>query len=581
MPMKKFQFFATALFASLVFLTACQKAENKNVDHLNYTLTPILTGDGNNALQIDLQLIGDADGETEILLGQPWGSEKQPEDLFRDITVQGEDAIINPGEANRMRIIRHAPRSPLTITYRLYEKDSRSEFSSSDFFYAPIIRPNLIQIVGTTSLIVPRGPESAADNRQVDARIEWNNLPETWTHVESPSAVKNGPQPLSNFISSVAMAGDFPVIERSVGAKTLSVVVQGEQIFQSEELAENLATILKALNESWDDDPTDYMVSLLSADLGEAVYSFSGSALHHAFVAAGTGNVDLDFLMGFLTHEITHDWIPKRIGKFPDEAVDVYWFSEGFTDYFALTLLRHEGLLSEAEFVDKTNENLREYYESPAVNASSLEIREGFWRSEDIERQPYLRGFLIASEWNKDIRLQSKNEYSLRSALLALKAKAETSETGLPILTNAYLAEHFTPWIGHDSRLDVERFYIDGKTIEPSNDIFGKCATKKTVPVYSYDVGFDPGGSIQAGKIVGLNPESNAFKAGMRGNLRFVDKISGGGGDTMKPMVLSVADGDRVFEISYFPRGSTTIDVPQFVLNSETDVTKNCWDHFD
>ena len=60
------------------------------------------------------------------------------------------------------------------------------------------------------------------------------------------------------------------------------------------------------------------------------------------------------------------------------------------------------GLWKQSDLVDFSNEVLRDYYLSPAVNAGGQELAEQFWQEEEYRRQPYLRGYILARNWEAE-----------------------------------------------------------------------------------------------------------------------------------------------------------------------------------
>ena len=56
-----------------------------------------------------------------------------------------------------------------------------------------------------------------------------------------------------------------------------------------------------------------------------------------------------------------------------------YWFSEGFTDYYARALMVRAGVISTTEFVAQWNEMLAAYAGSPARTMSGKQAAAAFW----------------------------------------------------------------------------------------------------------------------------------------------------------------------------------------------------------
>ena len=76
----------------------------------------------------------------------------------------------------------------------------------------------------------------------------------------------------------------------------------------------------------------------------------SGNGRISGFAIRLSPTVDAGELAFLFAHENFHTWNPTLLGGGgPDSGVDL-WFSEGFTDYYARTLLLRSGLISPEQF---------------------------------------------------------------------------------------------------------------------------------------------------------------------------------------------------------------------------------------
>jgi len=573
--------FAVGCF--IIFLTqlvGCKAAPDIASDDpiLSYELTPIVDSEKGNSLTIDVNFKGNRDGETRIALGRAWADEQSPWSRFKDISVTGPEVKITSSLNEGILSIKHEADQNLQLTYRLHETDGRKPAGDSGYFYAPSLHDDIFHLIGWSSLAVPLPERNEAGQRTARVKLSWKNLPEDWQSAASFDIDGKTSLPLNKIFRTAISAGHFDIESRDISGKALNVVMSGDWGFSQVKFADKLQQILTALNMAWHDTPVDYQVSLLSLSNIEGGSSITGTGLNHAFAAAGTTNLELEYLTLFLTHEMTHDWIPNRIGQFPrcndkeeNCAAEIYWFSEGFTDYFSLSLLKDNNLMSQSDFMEKTNEILREYYMSPARNVSNTDIQKGFWANPDIERQPYLRGFLLALNWNQDIIDTTQNQSTMTDALRDLKDKAQQNGNPLPELTTEYLTAHFSKWTGRDVAAELKSYIEKGETIIPTPKSLGACEILSTRPSFNYDLGFDVNPSLDSGIFSGVKKTSNAYRAGLRNGMMFLRKVKGGGGDTTRPIVLAVSDADKEMEVSYLPISGNGVDVPQYVNPKNKD----------
>ena len=566
------------IMSVLVLAGACGQAANlesqpaevnaEQIDVL-YTLKPMPASDGQSVLEVMLEFTGDDDGETELRLGAPWADQRRPERRFRALKVSGGELLLGDREDRvappHIKKIKHAPGASLRITYRLREQDNPERLNNSGYFYSPVISPDHMQLIGWTGLAVPR-LDARLDGRTIKHKLVWSDLPDSWESLASRTL--NGAASIAGrpAMASVTLAGEIERKTRRVGNKTLSVARYGDWSFSHDAFADRLQTIMTALNETWQDAPADYAVSLLPVPVDGSSSTITGTGLEGAFAAASSQNLGLDEMSVVLTHEIAHNWLPAKLGKFPDERAEaVYWFSEGFTEFSARTVMREAGLMSQETYVEKVNEDLQEYYLSPARNAKVDALIDGFWNDPDIERQPYLRGFFLALGWETEIRVHSEGASDMSDALRALKAKAKAEAAEeFPTLTPDYLSAHFSEWTGRDVSSDITRYINEGKTIVPSTDDVGVCYELENVPISKYDVGFDVVATFTDGIIKGVVSGSTAEEAGLEDGMQLRARVSGGQGDTSGPITLELSEGERIFQISYLPISGAPVIVPQF-----------------
>jgi len=203
---------------------------------------------------------------------------------------------------------------------------------------------------------------------------------------------------------------------------------------------------------------------------------------------------------------------------------------------------------------------------SPARNVPNTDIQKDFWNDPDVERQPYLRGFLLALNWNQEIITISNKQKNMADALRGLKDKAQKNSL-LPELTPSYLTTHFSRWVGRDLTSDLTSYITNGETIIPTPENLGGCETLTMRPSFRYNLGFDVDASLGSGIFSGVRENSNAYRAGLRNGMKFLSKVKGGGGDTTRPIVLGVNDAGEDIEVSYLPIDGEGVDVPQYVTS--------------
>ena len=546
-------------------LTACNGSKLDNrPDGLSYTFTPSVQGT-EHRLDVNVQFTGDIDGETSLRVGSRWGRDPKAGARFQNLEIIGKGAVIPDEITQSMILIRHAPGADLTVTYALSSDDMDNASESIEYFYVPVLQSDVIHLMGTSGLVVPHWDKSDVT---YDVSINWLNIPEDWSTVDTLPARPLRPRELGSQIFAAAPSYS---ISKSGERYELTVLKAGQHDFSSEEFTMKMIGIYEGLNMLWDADEPEYLVTLLGTPENSVHSSFTGTGRFNSFASAASPTIDLDFLSQFFAHEVAHHWVPGQLGQWPicqeGEVCPprVTWFSEGFTDFVMTRAMIADGQWSENDVIDFTNDYLRQYYLSPARNAKAHDIDELFWTDFEHEKQPYWRGFILAMSWDTEIRKHSDNTSSAMDVLNDMYDSAKAApDGGRPVLTSEYIAQNFGTKMKRDAMKDIEKHYHEGEIISPHPDMFPGCATLKTTPIYPYDVGFDVADTLGTGIVSGVSNNHNASLAGLKNGQIFVAKISGGGGDMTLPIVLNVKDGETLRSISYLPISGESVNVPQF-----------------
>ena len=197
--------------------------------------------------------------------------------------------------------------------------------------------------------------------------------------------------------------------------------------------------------------------------------------------------------------------------RIPEPEASLYWFSEGFTDYYSYVLLARAGILTADDVVARVNEVLRLYALSPARNAKEEQIVREFFTSEPVSKQPYWRGALLAMTWDGRIRRATDGKKSLDDVMRDLLArwKADSSVALTPETVDAAVRSY----LGASILGDVDRYVVRGETFEPPADLLGTCFVREDVELPAFELGLDLE-ALKTKKISGVVAGSAAYAAG-------------------------------------------------------------------
>jgi predicted metalloprotease with PDZ domain len=240
-----------------------------------------------------------------------------------------------------------------------------------------------------------------------------------------------------------------------------------------------------------------------------------------------------------------------------------YWFSEGFTDFYAWRLLLASGELDPKAFARVWNEMLLAYASSPARDAPGAKIVEGFWKDRSVEKLPYQRGAILAAKWDRELREKSGGRVGLDDVVRAMVARAKALGPASPKAPDLFVEVART--FGLDAKADVDAVIVGGAPALLPPDAFGACLPVKTATIPAFDYGFDIDATRKTNTVTGLKAGSPAYAAGLRDGMTYMHRESGEPGDSRQPMALRVKDKGEERVITYSPVGAATITLQEVV----------------
>ncbi|HEX8572501.1 MAG TPA: hypothetical protein VF759_07110 [Allosphingosinicella sp.] len=540
-----------ALAAAASLLVAAGPPAEKPI---SFKITPALQKDGSRALDVEMRLRGEPDGETELQLPSVWAGTSE---LWRHATglrISGSKSISGTYERP---LIRHRPGARLKVRYRIvsaYSEDPGFDYEKA----RPMVRPDWFFVHGETVFA------SAGDIAR-PARFRWGRLPRGWTVASDLDHLDGKPTTLANLINSVAIGGErLQVVRRDLRGAPLRVALLGDWSFTADQLADTVAPIVAAEDSFWEERSSPFLVAM--APLGElpSGLSYTGTGRTDAFSIASTSAFELKQAVRFLAHEYMHSWVPIELGGMPeeDEARD-YWFSEGFNDYLASKVLLRAGLWTLAEWAADKNETLLRYGTSPAKTVKGSDIAARFWTDAAVQQVSYDRGHLLAAKLDSEIAARSGRSDSLEAVLRVQRKAAQDSPELATVLFRKVLRER----TGIDIDPDLERYARQGEPLLLAPDLFGNCARLVAERRKEFHRGYDAQATRLAGGIIaGVVADGPAYAAGLRDGMRLIRRESGKIGDSTVELAYRVADegGEKV--IRFLPEGEAQFEVQRVEL---------------
>jgi len=275
----------------------------------------------------------------------------------------------------------------------------------------------------------------------------------------------------------------------------------------------------------------------------------SGTGLYRSFVLWVPPRARLtEGVEHLFAHENFHHWNGRVLAAREPQGL-VLWFTEGFTDYYALRILFESRRWDAWTYAKWINRHIREYHANPARNASNAEIEAGYWRQRDtIGEVPYQRGLLLGLRWHRLARDHGVNE----GLDLLFRTLVDRGRAGLQV-SNESIRAAGVELLGQWFADDFDRYVARAATVEVPEDALAPQLRGRVRTVYEYELGFDRGRSLKDERVRGLVNGSAAAKAGLREG----DELVGWDihGDADKRIRLQVLRDRKLKNISYFPRG--------------------------
>ncbi len=548
-----------APFVMLLLVSASSADDTARVD---YWITLL---DANRPrLAIEIEAPAAAAAATELGFGEGWGgvSEAGADFVLTSVVDQaGRSLSWEAGDAHTWKV-RTEEAQRVRARFEIGPTSHRGNPQGSDY-YQPIVEPQLIHLLGGNALPWP----THLDRQTTRAiSLEWKGFEQAGWALASSHGVGAGPLAITadadTFRHAVFVAGKFTVFERMALGSPVRVAVWGDDWGSStSDFADQCARIVEIERAFFDDrDRPPFLITLIPIGTSDRRSSFlGGTGLLNSFALFLQPGARLDrgpdggmSVTWLLAHEMFHEWNGSTIRLAQPERRG-YWFSEGFTDFYARRLLARNGLLDEDEFVASWNRRLTEFATHPQRGASAARIEEAFWSDREVQSLPYVRGDLIALKVDYAIRNATQGEKSLDDLMRALVRQAREERREFTV--DDLIAE-IGRWSDARTAAEVRAVAVDGAELELSADTFGPDYQLLPTTAVQFELGFDFQRTRAAKAITGLVAGSAAERAGLHeGDALRGLSLSPGQPDS--PVVISiVADAaGAAKEVRYLPQG--------------------------
>jgi predicted metalloprotease with PDZ domain len=520
-------------------------ASAAGAETLTYVLTPV---PDRGELRVELTWQTAERSESRLCVAEHWGTVSDVPALLKDVTFEGASGVRRDKACWQ---VAHRLGAELHCRYTVDPGRRAFDWAST---HHPITTETFFHGLGGTFLLTPA--PGGGQPEEYEVIVRWK-LPKGWRAVCSwgtgPSVgARLAPE---NVRQAVYLAGRLVMHTTDVpGAGELTVALLDKFGFSAAEFADFAAGIIAGQCAFMHEEHfPPFVVTAIpvgaAADGGEL--RTAGMGLYHSFALCLSPRANLsDGVEHLFAHELFHTW-NGRLLRAADPEETAYWFTEGFTDYYALRILFESGRWKADTYARWLNRHLREYAANPARNATNDDIRDGFWKSRHtIGEAPYQRGLLLGLRWHKLARDHGVGEgfdrLLWRLVERARNAKFELSNDVLREEGRQILGDWFVP--------EFDRYVVRAETIDVPADVLAPELVGRVETVHAYELGFDRERSLRDNRVRLLVAGSAAAKAGLREGDELVDWEIPGEPDAK--VQIQVRRAGKLRRLSYHPRGA-------------------------
>lgn len=459
---------STVLFFLLIIFS-CSKNENHDAS-LIYNIKP----NYNDSLSLDVNFDYRSDNKGILLLkyeNSSWGDN----DIFnciKDFQVSPKPINIYFDRDNNLVTIKTKPNLKNTIKYSIVQ-DFKGTLLNK-YRYRPIIDKTYFHILGMRLFMIPEGVFEKDSNKE-NITISWGAIPNNGIFHSSFGVDKKQDIEVTKeeLYASFFAGGDFRRYMFDYKGDVVYFVTRGDwKIFDDDEVFNILRETITFQNDFWNDPRKGiYSVSLIPTfepwTTTSKSNSIGGSGLPNSFISFASNNdgTTPKKISWLYNHELLHKWISRTIKN--ENEVEQYWFSEGFTDYYAYKLMLKNDKLNIEEFIKTLNKEviIPHYNDSIKTIPNSELTFQKYWSNYSLyQKLPYRRGLLYAFLIDTQIKQQSQFASSLDNLMHDLLEMSLDDENLR--LNNVIFKQLLTKYLNSQALAEFELYIINGQIID-------------------------------------------------------------------------------------------------------------------
>lgn len=450
--------------------SSAQKSKDNSPFDISYSIEPFYDINAFRFIVV-LEFKGEKSGETKIILPGEYGGQNNGGGI-KYLKALSENTYILDTDRPEYKIVRHPSGANIKIYYQV-EELRKGDIELGNH-YMVVLKRNYFHFLGETFFIVPAWDSGT----EYKFRLNWNHMPSNWNMANSFGAnekYQSVKLPLWKFRYSIFTGGDFRIVKRTIGNYPFYLSIRGKWNFSDDQLSDMIKEIFRTERDFWRDfNFPYYLISVLPIE-GNGDQGGTGRTNSYGLFLSKDRTLDYR-LKRVIAHETFHTWLGEKI-QFAEPEPLVYWFKEGFADYYARLILLRSYQINLNDYIEEYNKVLNQYYTSSVRYEKNERLVSQFWSDSDMMRLPYQRGDIIAHNLNTAI---IKNSGGIKSLDDLMRDLFKRSQNESLVVSNGSLSALVRFYAGDQALSEIMRTLNSGATLKANPDALGPCVSMET-----------------------------------------------------------------------------------------------------
>ena len=394
---------------------------------------------------------------------------------------------------------------PVTFKYKYCEKNPLKHI---DY---PSLQPDYFYITANQVLILPY----SIDDNEYHFNIQFINIPKKWYKYTSTGQLVGEQietiQHMGDFASWVFIATNSqpPVIKTK--QQTLYIFKPNETKFGNENFINKLCKIINYQNKLMGyDSNSSLIVHIAQTEPGHYILGRHPKNTISLWIPEDRSEEEAILT---LAHEHFHSWIGWQI-RITQDRHEMTWFEEGINDYLAVLSTYRSGVLNEEQIVHYINELIKKFETSPFLSVKKDNLEAIVTSNMEAKMLAGIRGHLAALSFFDYSAMEGKENSVIKAVQNITKDDRDLPE-------NQKILEHLQENFGNQYTQILIAMHTM-TTLPASMNIFDGQYVLEPKIINLPNFGFNQKSFYESGIIDEIDPQSPAYKSGLRNGMKVV-----------------------------------------------------------